>query len=230
MQTYRWVFAVGILLVLLGIAVLFQVDAAHDNPGMPQRARVTGAVASLQGCLMCHAAPEEIPTLAHGVKHAAIILPDMQSQPVKTAQQTAMQTRLLDAGQRILALPDSNPEQVEAVASGFWLAYGQFSAGSGEIAALDQLEYWLTILEYQAQTVRWNAASSASSQSHWAAWQTVSVSPIPAAVSEQVSLLDMGGTRPSRLFRSGEDGVTPAEIVFGVHRRGPPAAAQSTIV
>jgi hypothetical protein len=234
-KSYYWVLGIGILLISVGVAVLVKVDAAHDHVHTPQSLRVAEAVAQLNNsCLTCHTVANNAPVwMMHGddvspssVVHTLFTLPE--SRPQETTQQTPLETRLSDAGQRILALSESNPKQAETVAYSFLRVYEQTRTGTGQMAdqmsALDMLEYWLQNLEYQAQTDRWNSADEAPAQSNPAAWQMVSLASgmAVAAISEQVGVLDdvAGFSCP---LCDGGPGTLLGSVVFGMHRRGPPA-------
>jgi hypothetical protein len=227
-RSYCWVLGIGIILVCVGVAVSIQVEAAHHHARLPQNLPV--AVVQLEGCLTCHSISPVSPI--QSIEHTVIALPEFKPQK---AAVTPVETRLIDAGQRILALPETtSTEQVETVAHDFLQIYAQSRAGNGQtadqtadqMAALDTLEYWLTNLEYQAQTDQWGSADDAPSQPDAAAWQTVSLSTgyYMAAVSEPASVLVKITGQPAILHNYAPHSVMD-EVVFGMHRRGPPAGA-----
>jgi hypothetical protein len=231
-KSYYWALGIGILLIGVGVAVWVQVDAAHDGAPMSQGLRVAEAVVQLEGCLTCHAVTGGGPVWMHedavlsSADHTLLTFPE--SRPQQTVPRTPLETRLSDAGQRILALPESNTKQAETVASSFLRVYEQTRTGTDQTAdqmsALDKLDYWLRTLEYQAQTNQWDRADEAPAQPNPAAWQTGSIvlGYAVAVVSEQVSVLDdIAGF--SCALRDGEPGARLVGVVFGMHRRGPPA-------
>jgi hypothetical protein len=217
------------------VAVFVRAEAARDDARMPQSLRVAEAVVQLNSCLTCHTATDNAPVWMHeddvslsSVEHTLLTFPE--SRPREVVQRTSLETRLLDTGQRILALPESNTVQAEAVVSGFLHVYEQTRTGTSQTAdqmsALDTLEYWLRNLEYQAQTDQWESVDNAPSQPNPAAWQTVSSAAgyVVAAVSGQVGVLhDIAGFSCS--LCDGEPGALLVGVVFGIHRRGPPAGA-----
>jgi ABC-type nickel/cobalt efflux system permease component RcnA len=231
-QTYRWVLGIGILLVLVGVGVFVQVKSAHDTRLAQQDLRVAEAVSQLEGCATCHEVTNQssvvLPSLERVVSHTLIALPEAKPQ---VREVTPVEARLVDAGQRILALSawDHTP-QVSAAADSFLRIYEQnrtaSSPAADRLTALDVLDYWLQNLEHQAQTTRWNVHASEQTQTA-AAWMTavpVSSSGFTAALSPCLAAL-MVLVGCSAVVRDNATYRRLDAVVLGVHRRGPPAGA-----
>ncbi len=228
-RVYGWLLAAGVILILAGIVVLVRldsVDSANSAGSSAGRARLVEAIVDLQDCF-CHDALADASLLAHHADHAAVMVANLSAHP-ETSQHAAANARLVSAGQRILALPAASGEPSEAVIRGFLQIYDQTRLGSptGEtLAALDQLEFWLGMLENQAQPTRWSRASAMPQPPDESAWQAVSL------VSRDYSAADeFGEPVPdvTHLFirlNSEHRAVLHADAVWGIHHRGPPAGA-----
>jgi ABC-type nickel/cobalt efflux system permease component RcnA len=230
-QTYRWVLGIGILLVLVGVGVFVQVKSALDTRLAQQNLRVAEAVSQLEGCASCHEVTNQssvvLPSLERVVSHTLIALPEAKPQ---VRGITPVEARLVDAGQRILALSASDhTPQVSATADSFLRIFEQSrttsSPAADQLTALDVLEYWIQNLEHQAQTTRWNVHASEQTQTA-AAWMTAvpvssgftaALSPCLAALTVLVGCLAM--VQDDAAYRRLD------EVILGVHRRGPPAGA-----
>jgi ABC-type nickel/cobalt efflux system permease component RcnA len=230
-QTYRWVLGIGILLVLVGVGVFVQVKSAHDTRLAQQDLRVAEAVSQLEGCVTCHDVTNQssvaLLSSERVVSHTPIALPEARPQ-VRAV--TPVQARLIDAGQRILALSASDhTPQVSAAADSFLRIYEQSRTASSptadQLTALDVLDYWLQNLEHRAQTTRWNVHASEQTQTA-AAWMTaVPVSSgFTAALSPCLAALTVLVGR-SAIVQDDAAYRRLDAVVLGVHRRGPPAGA-----
>ncbi len=235
-QTYCWVLGIGIFLILIGVGVFVQVASAHDARLPQQNLRVAEAINHLKDCV-CHETTNEssvaLSSLDRVFTHTLITFPESKPQ-VRVV--TPVETRLIDAGQRILVLSSStHAPQVTAAADDFLRIYEQHrtmsSPTADQLTALDNLEYWLQILENQAQTTRWNINPSTHTQPVAAAWiTTVSVSPgFTAALSPYLSGLTVLAGR-STILHDGAANRLLGEVIFGVHRRGPPVGAPIGVV
>jgi hypothetical protein len=231
-QTYRWVVGLGVLLVLIGVGVFVQVKSAHDTRLLHQDLLVGEAVNQLEGCATCHEVTNRpslaLPDLERAVPHTFIVLPESRPQ---SKGGTPVEARLADAGQRILALSAANPTlQVAAAASDFLRIYEQHRTSSSptvdQLTALDFLEYWLANLEHQAQTTRWNTHAAEQTQTALAAW--VTTGPVTSGFTAALTLclitlvILLGQVS---LVQDHAASRRLDDVIFGLHRRGPPAGA-----
>jgi hypothetical protein len=231
-QTYRWVLGIGILLVLVGVGVFVQVKSAHDSRLLRQDLRVAEAVNQLQSCTTCHELTNQslaaLPSPERVVSHALIALPESRPQ-VRVV--SPVEARLIDAGQRILALSASDhTPQVTAAADDFLRIYEQNLTASSptadQLAALDYLEFRLQNLEHQAQTTRWNTHSREQTQTAVAAW--ITSAPVSSGFTAVLSPYPTTLTVPVGRSTIVQDHAASRgldEVILGVHRRGPPAGA-----
>jgi hypothetical protein len=234
-QTYRWVLGLGILLVLIGVGVFVQVKSAHDTRLLHQDLLVGEAVNQLEGCATCHDVTNQpslaLPNLERAATHTSIILPAS-----KPRGGTPVEARLADAGQRILALSASNrTPQVSAAAGDFLRIYEQNRTSStptvDQLTALDFLEYWLTSLEHQARTTRWNTHSAEQTHAALAAW--VTTGPVTSGFTAAltlclITLVILIGQ--ASLVQDNAANRRLDDVIFGLHRRGPPAGAPVGVV
>jgi hypothetical protein len=236
-HTYRWVLGLGILLVLIGLGIFVQVKSAHDTRLLRQNLLVAEAVDQLEGCATCHEVTNQIsfalPNLDPAATHMTIALPESRPQ---SRGGTPVESRLADAGRRILALSASNrPPQVSAAGSDFLRIYEQNRALSSltadQLTALDFLENWLQALENQPQSTRWNAHSVEQTQSVLAAWTTtgpVTSGFMAVLLFGLITLVILTGR--ATLVQDNAANCRLDDVIFGVHRRGPPAGVPVGVV
>jgi hypothetical protein len=125
----------------------------------------------------------------------------------------------------------SNPTpQVSAAADDFLRIYEQNRTSSSptadQLTALDFLEYWLQNLEHQAQTTRWNTHSPERNQTALAAWMTTG--PVTSGFTAALSLCLITLTILMGQVTLVQDNAANCrldDVIFGMHRRGPPAGA-----
>lgn len=225
----------GASLILLAMVLAVRVQRAAHSPRAAQTARVAEGVTHLQaGCLTCHQLPPlSAVAFTAPLTHAFAEQPDWQTVRLAVSPVTPQahaQDRLIDLGQRLLALPENLAGHQDQAAKSFLQAVDAVqSAGKLDPAAmqrlfvhLDQLEALLQALETQASPYQWKT------QPHRVLPVQVTLGNNPHGASSAVLLagpvrLIAATADPARVPDDPRLYVRPLEIVFASERHGPPA-------
>lgn len=218
-------------MVLLAVVCVMRADRAEGRVDTYQRLRVHEAVTRLQGCLTCHAVTPSGPVsyrraAPETVTHTDIHLPEAGAtvSPLKTQ----VNSRLLEVGQRIEALPQPRDVLVRTVTHDFLEVYDRVNPVTEPMAlvqvfhALDGLERLLRQAENQAHSEKMDTFSPRSSRDTQAAIQSNPAAPRCCAVAQAaIELIVNMGTTP--VAHDTQDFI-PVVFAFVVNRRGPPAS------
>lgn len=219
-RRYGLILLLGLGFVLLAAATWFIDVEPAQSATLSQRVLVQEAVNDLNACLTCHAESSTVVTVLHLADQ-----PDDRSVPVAVDLQAQLDTHLVEAGQRILDLPESDATAYQTALSDYLQIYESTRDKTDHqslLSALDrlgQLEQLLTLLEHQASPYRWKTTSTEPSTKVSAA--VLSTVPPYAVLYHPPFLLDIKSTggknwNDMTIF-------APVQIVFAAYRRGPPA-------
>lgn len=234
----------GALLVTFAAVLVVVSDSPANTIDASQRLRLERAVSQLDGCLTCHdpsnmTDTEQVTVVAASapaysyLAYATDAASDSSANaytPALPQISPAVQADMRAIGQRILDLPVSNAEQVDAITADFLAVYDAAIAAESSIelgstlAALSAIEEQLRTLEYQAHTVKLAATTSSDQAPDTLdALLVVPQSPVTAAWTSPTALVMTDANTHERV--AGTQPVRAAMMTAAdVQRRGPPAA------
>ena len=248
---WRCILGIGALLLVAAIALVVQTQSASSHARAYQALRVAEAINRVQdNCGDCHDSDNfaSLPALTASERvRRSPFDPDGDGDgdtqtalqiTAATLLQESVDTRLVDLGQRIQALPAvEQPRQtevvnnfIETVSATRTIAAASDLRTANQMAQralwrLDALDALLRDLENAASPFKWAAQASTSLQPHVAAVTVSPVSPVNV-------YLHMGATVSAPVWTGWTVTDTaqlemPQEIVYATHRRGPPSAGLS---
>lgn len=236
-----WGLIIGALLVAAAALLVVHADHTDGTRAATQRLRLERVVSQLDGCMTCHDTPDTADegqvTLVVAPEPAGrsayimnVFMRDGDSSGVLPQIPETVRAEMHDIGQRILDLPPTDSEQVNAVTAGFLAVYDAARATGtahdwhSTLDALRAVERQLQVLEYQAHPVRLAAASTPEQAPDTAAaWLASTQAPLPAAWSAQVAPVIMPASH-NACVPDADAPIALRVMAYDVQRRGPPAA------
>jgi hypothetical protein len=214
-RVYGWILGIGLLLGAVGFLTIG--TSRHPQQRLPYRLAVGQAVVDLSdktgGCLLCHStlsAPS--PVAFH------------HTLPVETLS-SRLDTRLAEAGTRILDLPAADSPSYDNIVHDFLRVYAQTRTSSTPAdvirgyMAVNRLMVALNLLERQSSPDHWSSSPAVPVRERVAAVQTLLV-PVPAA--EHTALVLSRGVVPPPLRLDRDQTVLVLHVVSVSHRCDPP--------
>lgn len=231
----------GTLLVLA--AVLMITHSGHQDTRASQHMRLAQAVSELDGCLTCHATPnQDSAVLVVNEPQSNLLLADlvglveMHHTPLMAAQipTAEVETELRTIGHRLLDLPDAQAEQAGDMIDAYLTVYDTVRANDAAynteslLATLSEIESALRTLEYTAQGVHWGTPDVSTSQPDVVlAAASIQGSPTPSVAWATAITLEQTASPQIILADAAAIRITPA-LAYALLRRGPPAAHDHT--
>ncbi len=230
-RAYYWA---GIIIGLLMATAVFYVLAPEPSDAVQQRLQVQEAVTRLAqttGCLTCHSTLNSVPTKDDNLAPIVYAMQAPDYVPIAgkilATTPTALDTRLLNLGERILSIPNVNTEQYHNTVNEFMRIYQQSRNQADAVDWLRlyedaaALEYLIFLLELQTQPYQLKETTPAPEPNVLA----ISSGPTLAVAGRAMRMFDppveITLIQPDRLF------FVPAREVVICDRAGPPAGVDS---
>ncbi len=214
----------GALLLLLAVVIAMRLDTTADHSLIEQRTAVVETVSHLEnGCLTCHqstVAHSLVTEVSYSIERRSFTHPETHS----SSLQAGIDSQLGNLGQRVLALPITGQK---LALGAFLTTYQQTRQVTSEnvsasLSLIDSLKVMLRDLENQTNPNQIRRAESKPFQSSLSA-AVVVPSGVSTALAYQVVPLGIVVLGRWMLVHDAYEFVMPREIVFAVHRRGPPS-------
>jgi len=230
-----WLFAVGLFALLAVLVLLLRVSPWHGVSAERNDlyAQVLGVVRQWGSCPTCHTTTDDTPVLeqtALTLIHRPVEWPAAPSQREHTPPAVALNTQVMEVGQRLLDLLPSGDPQVERAAEEFLAVTRTLDDNpdaalqASALQRLTQLEGVLRDLQAaSAATTFWGAPSPAQPD-HLSLVALFSNPAPPLALLVAIALI-LTEMRLLAAKPGSEIASVPSLVTQAISRRGPPAVA-----
>ncbi len=230
-----WLFAAGLFTLLAALVLLLRVSPWHGVTAERNDlyTQVLGVVRQWGSCPTCHTVTGDTPVLeqtALTLIHRPVEWPAAPSQRGHTPPAVALNTQVMDVGQRLLDLLPAGDPQVERAAEEFLTVMQTLDDGpdaalqTSALQRLMQLEGVLRDLQAASAATTFWGTSSPAQPDHLALVALFS-SPAPPMALLVASVLIL----TAMCLLAGKPGLeiasVPSLVAQAISRRGPPASA-----